>query len=63
VHYFALARLPLIYRRLGSFNVLRRRFLRLLPFMIVGEWTLGASALRYTLRRPPLRGEDTVRFR
>jgi glycosyltransferase involved in cell wall biosynthesis len=63
LHYFALARLPFIYRRLRSFDDLRRRFLRLLPLMVVGEWTLGASALRYALRRPPLRGEDTVRFR
>jgi glycosyltransferase involved in cell wall biosynthesis len=63
VHYFALARLPLIYRRLGEFPDLRRHFLRLLPLMVIGEWTLGLSALRYVFRRPPLRGGSASRFR
>jgi glycosyltransferase involved in cell wall biosynthesis len=63
VHYFALARLPIIYRRLHSFPDLRRRFVQLLPLMVVGEWTLGWSALRYSIRRPPLRGGSTTRFR
>ena len=63
VHYFALARLPIIYRRLREFPDLRRRFLRLLPLMVIGEWTLGLSALRYVFRRPPLRGESSLRFR
>jgi glycosyltransferase involved in cell wall biosynthesis len=55
VHYFVLARLPVIYGRLREFPELRRRFLRLLPLMVIGEWTLGLSALRYTVRRPRLR--------
>jgi glycosyltransferase involved in cell wall biosynthesis len=63
LHYFALARLPLIYRRLRDFTELRHRFLRVLPLMVVGEWTLGASALRYAFRRPPIRGEKTESFR
>jgi glycosyltransferase involved in cell wall biosynthesis len=55
IHYFALLRLPVIYRRLDEDAELRRRFVRLLPWMIVAEWTLGWSTLHYTLRRPPLR--------
>ena len=55
VHYFALVRLIPIHRRLGEFPELRARFRRLLPLMIVAEWTLGTSALRYVLRRPSLR--------
>ena len=31
---------------------LRSRFLRLLPWLVVGEWLLGVSALRYVVRRP-----------
>jgi hypothetical protein len=54
VHYFALARLPLIFRRLEDAE-LRRVFVRLLPRLVLAEWTLGASALRYVLRRPPVR--------
>ena len=57
VHYFLLVRLVPIHRRLRPFPELRARFLRLLPQMIVAEWTLGASALRYALRRPALRGQ------
>jgi cellulose synthase/poly-beta-1,6-N-acetylglucosamine synthase-like glycosyltransferase len=55
LHYFALVRLPLVYRRIHGDPALRRRFLRLLPRLIVAEWTLGLSALRYAVRRPVLR--------
>lgn len=58
IHYFALVRLIPIHSRLGDFPELRARFLRLLPRMIVAEWTLGASALRYTFKRPALRTSD-----
>jgi glycosyltransferase involved in cell wall biosynthesis len=50
LHYFALLRLPLIYRRVRDDRALRSRFLRLLPWLVVGEWLLGFSALRYALR-------------
>jgi glycosyltransferase involved in cell wall biosynthesis len=63
LHYFALLRLPVIYRRLGTLPELRSRFVRLLPRMIVAEWTLGASALRYAVRRPTVRGADAAGFR
>jgi glycosyltransferase involved in cell wall biosynthesis len=63
VHYFLLARLPLIHRRLRSDPDLRARFLRLLPRMIVAEWTLGFSATRYAFRRPALRGQEGPGFR
>ncbi len=56
IHYFALVRLVPIYRRLAPYPELRSRFLRLLPQMIVAEWTLGWSALRYAVKRPALRG-------
>ena len=62
IHYFLLARLPIIYRRLGSFPDLRRRFVRHLPRLVFAEWTLGASAFRYALRRPPLRGDAPVDY-
>jgi glycosyltransferase involved in cell wall biosynthesis len=52
IHYFALLRLPVIYRRIHRNPELRSRFLRLLPWLIAGEWLLGASALRYALRSP-----------
>jgi glycosyltransferase involved in cell wall biosynthesis len=52
LHYFALLRLPVIYRRLRGDRALRARFLRLLPWLVAGEWLLGFSALRYALRRP-----------
>jgi glycosyltransferase involved in cell wall biosynthesis len=55
VHYFALLRLPRMYARLTANAELRRRFVRLLPWLVVAEWSLGLAALRYTLRRPPLR--------
>jgi glycosyltransferase involved in cell wall biosynthesis len=63
VHYFLLVRLPLLYRRLKPFPALRRRFLRLLPHLVLAEWTLGVSACRYALRRPPLRGQGGADFR
>src|SRR3954471_21451210 len=55
LHYFVLARLPVVYRRLDCDDELRRRFLSLLPRMIVAEWTLGLSSLRYVARRPAVR--------
>jgi mycofactocin glycosyltransferase len=55
LHYFVLARLPVVYRRLDEDEELRRRFLSLLPRMIVAEWTLGLSSLRYVRRRPVVR--------
>jgi glycosyltransferase involved in cell wall biosynthesis len=58
LHYFALVRLPLMYGRLRRDDELRRRFLRVLPHMVIAEWALGLSALRYVRRRPPLRGES-----
>ena len=63
LHYFALLRLPVIYRRLDALPELRSRFVRLLPRMVVAEWTLGASALRYAVRRPAVRGADAAGFR
>jgi glycosyltransferase involved in cell wall biosynthesis len=64
LHYFALVRLPVIYRRLDEDPQLRRRFVRLLPLMAVGEWTLGAYAVRYALRpRPRLRDQGDAGFR
>jgi glycosyltransferase involved in cell wall biosynthesis len=62
-HYFALVRLPVIYRRLATLPELRARFVRLLPRLVVAEWTLGASALRYAVRRPAVRGADAAVFR
>jgi glycosyltransferase involved in cell wall biosynthesis len=55
IHYFALARLPLIHRRLRHDPQLRGMFLRYLPQMVVAEWTLGFSALRFVWRSPPVR--------
>ena len=52
LHYFALLRLPVIYGRIRSDARLRSRFLRLLPWLVVGEWLLGVSALRYVFTRP-----------
>jgi glycosyltransferase involved in cell wall biosynthesis len=52
LHYFALMRLPVIYRRLGGQPDLRSRFVRLLPWLVAGEWLLGISACRYVLRPP-----------
>jgi glycosyltransferase involved in cell wall biosynthesis len=56
LHYFALVRLPVIYRRVADDPRLRSRFLALLPRLAVAEWTLGASAVRYAARPPALRG-------
>jgi cellulose synthase/poly-beta-1,6-N-acetylglucosamine synthase-like glycosyltransferase len=63
IHYFVLLRLPVIYRRLRGHEDLRRRFLRLLPLMVLAEWTLGLAALRYALKRPALRGQEGRGFR
>lgn len=57
VHYFVLARLPIMYRRVRSDADLRRRFVRLLPHLVIAEWALGLSALPYVVRRPPMRGD------
>lgn len=56
LHYFLLLRLPVIYRRLGDDRELRHRFISLLPRLMLAEWLLGASALRYAVRRPKPRG-------
>ena len=45
--YFLLLRLPALYRRLAEDEPLRRRFRSLLPQLVLAEWTLGASAIRY----------------
>ena len=55
LHYFVL-RLPVVYRRIAGDPRLRARFVAVLPRLVVAEWTLGASALRYAARRPALRG-------
>jgi len=55
LHYFALLRLPVIYGRVRPDPRLRLRFLRLLPWLVVGEWLLGLSALRYVFRAPEAR--------
>jgi cellulose synthase/poly-beta-1,6-N-acetylglucosamine synthase-like glycosyltransferase len=61
LHYFLLLRLPAIYGRLGGFPELRERFIRLLPRLVLAEWTLGLSACRYVFRRPALRtGAETT---
>ena len=54
IHYFALMRLPLIYRRLED-PQLRHVFVRLFPRLVIAEWALGASAMRYVWRRPAVR--------
>jgi cellulose synthase/poly-beta-1,6-N-acetylglucosamine synthase-like glycosyltransferase len=59
IHHFALLRLPVIYRRLGTQPELKRRFLRYLPLLVVAEWTLGASAVHYALVPPPAAGQGT----
>jgi glycosyltransferase involved in cell wall biosynthesis len=63
LHHFALLRLPVIYRRLGSQPELRRRFLRYLPRLVVAEWALGVSATRYALSPPPAQGQTGSGFR
>jgi len=59
IHHFALLRLPVIYRRLETQPELRRRFVDYLPRMVVAEWALGASAVRYALFPPPAQGQGT----
>lgn len=63
VHYFALVRLLFIWRRVRSIPELRRPFLRNLHRLVLAEWTLGADAVRYAVRRPPLRGQGAESFR
>lgn len=63
LHHFALLRLPVIYRRLETQPELRRRFRQYLPRLVVAEWTLGASALRYALFPPPTHGQRKGGFR
>jgi glycosyltransferase involved in cell wall biosynthesis len=63
VHYFLLVRLLLIWRRVRRDPELRSRFLLHLPRMIVAEWTLGFSALRYVLRRPSIEVQEGPGFR
>ena len=62
LHYFALVRLPVVFRRIAGDSRLRGRFLALLPRLVLAEWTLGASALRYAARRPALRGGSQPLF-
>ncbi len=52
LHYFLLLRLPVIYRRLKDDPALRRRFVSLLPRLVLAEWLLGASALHYAFNPP-----------
>ena len=63
VHHFALLRLPVIYRRLSDEPALRSRFLHELPRLVVAEWTLGASAVRYAVAPPPTAGHNGGGFR
>ena len=63
VHHFALLRLPVIYRRLNNEPALRSRFLHELPRLVVAEWTLGASAVRYAVAPPPTAGHNGGGFR
>ena len=62
LHYFALLRLPVIFRRVAPDRRLRDRFVVLLPWLVVAEWSLGASALHYSVRRPALSGESQPQF-
>jgi hypothetical protein len=52
-----------IFRRLRTEPELREQFLRHLPRLVVAEWTMGFSAIRYAVRRPPLRGHVDPSFR
>ena len=56
--YFALVRLPLMYRRVRRSTELLSRFLSLLPRLVLAEWTMGLSAARYAIQRPSLRGDS-----
>ena len=62
LHYFALLRLPVILRRVAPDRRLRDRFVVLLPRLVIAEWSLGASALHYAVRRPALRGDSQPQF-
>jgi glycosyltransferase involved in cell wall biosynthesis len=63
LHYFALVRLLFIFRRVRGEPALRRPFLRNLHRLVLAEWTLGADAVRYAFRRPPLEGQGVESFR
>jgi glycosyltransferase involved in cell wall biosynthesis len=63
LHYFALVRLVFIYRRLDDEPELRGQFVRNLPRMALAEWTLGLDALRYAVKRPPVRDHREGSFR
>ena len=63
VHYFALVRLLFIFRRVRSEPLLRRHFLANLHRLALAEWMLGADAVRYAVKRPPLRGQGAESFR
>ena len=63
VHYFALVRLVAIHRRLRTLPELHVRLVRVLPRLVVAEWTLGASATRYALFPPPTQGQSGDGFR
>jgi hypothetical protein len=63
VHYFLLVRLLFIFRRIRSDPWLRRPFLANLHRLVLAEWTLGADAVRYAFRRPPLSGQGDQSFR
>jgi glycosyltransferase involved in cell wall biosynthesis len=63
IHYFALVRLLFIFRRVRAYPDLLRPFLANLHRLVLAEWTLGLDALRYAVRRPPLRGQGRDRFR
>ncbi len=63
LHYFLLVRLIPIYRRLAGHPTARSAFIRNLHRMILAEWTLGLSALRYVWRRPAIRGQSGHGFR
>jgi glycosyltransferase involved in cell wall biosynthesis len=52
LHYFMLLRFPAIFSRVRHHRELRSAFVRVLPLLVVAEWTLGASAARHALRRP-----------
>jgi glycosyltransferase involved in cell wall biosynthesis len=63
LHYFALVRLLFIFRRVRSLPGLRRPFLSNLHRLVLAEWLLGADAVRYAFRRPPLHGQGDETFR
>lgn len=52
IHYFMLLRVPAIFSRIRHVRELRSAFVRLLPLIVLAEWTLGASATKYAFRRP-----------